>query len=315
MPSQNLKIIFLGTPDFAIPILQALVNNKLKPVLVITQPDEPQGRKKQLTPPPVKVFAQENDLEVAQPKTKKELAEILKQHQPDICVLVAYGEIISQESLDIPKRGFINVHPSLLPKYRGSSPIQTAILNQDDVTGVTIMKMDAKMDHGPILAQQQIEISLNDNNQILHEKLADAGSKLLLDTLPKYIAGEIKPQAQNADQATFTNIIKRSDGQIDWQKSAKQIQAQFRAFYPWPGIFTTFNNKRLKITKMSLLKGDFDGNLTPGEVFLTKNKTLAVQCGQGAIVLESLQLEGKKEVSAKDFLQGYKDIIGSSLSS
>ncbi len=313
MPTQTPKIIFLGTPDFAVPFLQALVDNKMKPVLVITQKDEPIGRKQELQLPPVKVLATRLCIEVSQPGNKIELEQIIKKYQPEICVLVAFGQIISPEALAVPKFGFVNIHPSLLPKYRGASPVQSVILNNEKITGVTIMKLDEKMDHGPILAQQELEILPDDNNETLHQKLARMGVKLLLETLPKYLSGELYPLPQDDSKATDTKIIKREDGQINWSKSAAEIERQFRAFYPWPGVFTCWGKKRLKIANLSVLEGDFGAKLVPGEVFLGQKNTLAVKCSQGAIVLGKVQLEGKNEVSGGDFLRGYKNIIGQKL--
>src|SRR3989338_4843982 len=326
MITKNLKLIFLGTPDFAVPFLQALIDNKMRPVLLVSQPDEPVGRKQELKSPPVKVLAQKFSIPLSQPNTKAGLLKILKENQPDVCVLVAYGKIINEEALKIPKFGFVNVHPSLLPKYRGPSPVQTAILNGDKITGATIMLIDQKIDHGPILSQEKIEILPTDNNQTLHNRIAKISAGLLVESLTKYLKGGLEPKPQDDSKATFTKVIQRSDGQVDWSKSAEQINHQFRAFYPWPGIFSHWGRKRLKIADLSVLEGDFSlpaesrrekagPNLKPGEVFLGQNNSLAVRCGQGAIRLERVQLEGKKEMSGEEFLRGYKNIIGQDLAS
>ena len=303
------KIIFLGTPEFARPFLQALVDSDYKPVLVITQPDEPAGRKQQLQPPPVKLLALEHGLAVAQPKIQDELYEILTQSQPDICLLVAYGKMISPKVLSIPKFGFINVHPSLLPMYRGPSPVQTAILNGETETGVSVMQLDRKMDHGPVFIQKKIVILPIDTNQTLHQRLAAVGADLLLSTLPQIINQSLKPQAQIESQATLTKIIKRDDGLVNWQKTALEISRQFRAFCPWPGVYTQWQGKRLKIANLSVLEADFKANLASGTVFIDAGGQLAVACQTGAIKLERLQLEGKNEVSASDFLRGYSNIV------
>jgi len=310
MSTKDKKLVFLGTPDFAVPFLQALIDNSMKPVLVITQPDEPVGRKQEFKAPPVKVLAEKSGIEVKQPEGKSELSGILKKHQPDVCVLVAYGDIITKEALAIPKFGFVNIHPSLLPVYRGPSPVQAAILNQDRFTGVSIMLLDQKVDHGPILAQEKIEILPTDNNEILHRRLAEAGTKLLVKILPEHLAGKIKPQPQDDSKATFTEIIKRSDGQVNWSKPASEIEAQFRAYFPWPGVFSLWGEKRLKIANLSVLEDQINDDLAAGTVFLTQNKALAVKCGQGAVELKSVQLEGKKEMSGEDFARGYQNIVG-----
>ncbi|MFA6254549.1 MAG: methionyl-tRNA formyltransferase [Patescibacteria group bacterium] len=304
------KIVFLGTPEFAMPILQALIGNNYKLALVITQPDKPAGRKQELIPPPIKVLAQKNNLAIAQPNNKKELAAIFEQNKFDLAVLAAYGMIIPDEILTKPKFGFLNIHPSLLPKYRGSSPIQSAILTGDKKTGVSIIQLAKKIDAGPIVAQAETEIEPQDNVEILSQKLAELGGQLLIETIPGYLKGEVKLRPQNETEATFTKMIEREDGLINWQKTASQIERQFRAFYPWPGVFTHLAGKRLKIANLGVLEGDFKPNLGPGTVFLGPNQTLAVKCGQGAVELKAVQLEGKKELLGKEFLRGQKELIG-----
>lgn len=313
MSKQDLKIVFLGTPEFAVPTLKALVDENLKPFLVITQPDKPSGRKKELTPPPVKVFAQKSGLEIKQPKNKKELAEIFSDIEVDVCLLVAFGMIIPQEVLDKPKHGFINIHPSLLPKYRGPSPVQAAILNGEKKTGVTIMKLTAEMDAGPIITQQEVDILESENAQTLRTKMAQIGARAVVDILPNYLADKVKLTEQDDNEATYCKIIKREDGKIDWSKKALEIINQFRAFTPWPGIFTYLGDKRLKITDLSLLGGNFDRNLPSGQVFLGPNKELCVMAGDQPLVIDKVQLEGKKESLGKEFLNGRKDLVGTIL--
>ena len=317
MSDYRSKIIFLGTPDFALPTLKALIENDLKPVLVITQPDKPVSRKQELTPPPIKELALANNLPVAQPNNKEELLEIFNQYQVDVCVLVAYGMIITEEVLLKPKFGFLNLHPSLLPKYRGPSPIQATLLNGDSETGMSIIELTNKVDAGSIVAQKKLKIESSDNAETLHDKLAQLGAELLVEVLPDYLAGNVKANPQDDMQATYTKKIDREDGEIDWQKKAIEIKRQFQAFYPWPGIFTHLAKKRLKIINLSLLEGDFpalqqgkDPDLALGEVFLGPDSELAVKCSDGAISLTSIQLEGKKEMSGQEFLRGQKDLIG-----
>ncbi|MFA6215909.1 MAG: methionyl-tRNA formyltransferase, partial [Patescibacteria group bacterium] len=251
------KIIFLGTPEFAVPSLLALIANGFKPVLAITQPDKPAGRKQELTPPPIKQAALQNEILVLQPPAKNDLAEIFLQYRPDLCVLVAYGSIIPKDCLNQPRGGFLNIHPSLLPKYRGSSPIQTAILNGEKETGVSIIQLVSQVDAGPIIAQKTMAIAETDNAETLSKKLAELGAELLIEILANYLAGRILPKPQDESKATFTAMISREDGQINWQKTAAEIQRQFRAFYPWPGVFTQISGQRLKIANLSVLEGNF----------------------------------------------------------
>lgn len=304
------KIIFLGTPNFAIPSLQALIKANLKPFLVVTQPDKPVGRNQRLTPPPIKEFALKYEIKIVQPMNKKELIKIFNSFDVDVCILVAYGMIIPKEILSKPKFGFLNVHPSLLPKYRGPSPIQFALLNRETITGVTIMKLDDKMDTGPILKQQETLITPEDTAESLHNKLSSLGADLLIRVLPDYLQNKIKLIPQNDSMATYSKIIKREDGRINWSKSTEEITGQFKAFSPWPGVFTYLGDKRLKITNLQPLEGVIEDKLVFGEVFLSPAKELAVRCKNGAVLLKSVWLEGKKEVLAKDFLIGHQNLVG-----
>jgi methionyl-tRNA formyltransferase len=315
-----MNIVFWGTPEFAAIILDTLIKNKYLPVAVVTAPDKPVGRKKILTPPPVKVLAQKHNLFILQPVKIKEnfnlKSEILNL-KPDLFIVSAYGLILPKEILDIPKYGSLNVHPSLLPKYRGASPIQATILNGDKVTGVTIILMDEKMDHGPILAIKEFEIkNLKITYPELSYELANLGAKLLIETLPKWLKGEIKPIPQDDLKATYTKIIKKEDGKINWQRSAEEIERMIRAYSPWPGTYTflKFKNRKpkmLKIIKAEILK--INHQKEPGIVFLTENKKLAVTCGQDALILEEIQLEGKRQMAAREFINGHPWIIGSIL--
>lgn len=310
MVNKKPQIIFLGTPEFAIPALENLLQADLTPVLVVTQPDKPIGRHQQLAPTPVKELALANNLKIAQPRNKKELKLLFKKYQPDICILVAYGMIIPHDIINEPKFGFINIHPSLLPKYRGPAPIQSAILNGDAITGVSIIKLTSEVDAGPIIAQTKYSINSAETAESLHNMLAKLGANLLVKILPDYLNQKIQPKEQDNSLATYSTMIYRKDGQIDWLKSGIQIERQFRAFYPWPGIFCHIEGKRLKIVKLSVLEGNFKSGLTPGEIFLTQNQDLAVQCGDGSLLLEKVQIEGKKEVLGRDFILGRKDLIG-----
>jgi len=274
-----LKIVFMGTPDFSETILKRLVRSPYKPYLVITETDKPGGRGNTLISQPVKLLALNEGIEIWQPNRLSSIEEDLKQLNPDLCIVAAYGKIIPKSILDIPKYGSINVHPSLLPKYRGASPIQAAILNNDKYTGVTIMKMDEKMDHGPILSQAELLIHPRPTTEVLSKNLAKIGANLLVKTIYFYITKKIKPHAQKHDKATFVKLIKKEDGLINWNKSALEIDAKIRAYNPWPGAFTFVNGKRLKISL----------------AHLENNK----------LIIDKVQMEGKNEISFADFLRGY----------
>ncbi|MCX7778787.1 MAG: methionyl-tRNA formyltransferase [Patescibacteria group bacterium] len=327
--NQNLRIIFLGTPEFSAIILEKMIKTGFKPITVVTAPDKPVGRKQTLTPSPLKVMAEKYKIPVLQPTKIIDSKFYILNSKPDLIVLAAYGQIIPKEILEIPKYGCLNIHPSLLPKYRGASPIQTTILNGDQESGVTIILMDEKMDHGPIIAKTRYQIS---NNKIttpeLTKTLAELGGNLLIETLPQWIKGEINPLPQDHSQATYTRVIKKEDGKIDWRKSAEEIERMIRAYNPWPGTYTYLklqmtnyklqttpkfqNSKMLKIIKARVLKTK--NQREPGAVFLTEKKELAIACRQDVLVLEEVQLEGKRKMSAQEFLNGHREIIDTILS-
>lgn len=302
----------MGTPDFSVPCLLSLIK-EADVLAVVTQPDKKVGRKQEVTQSPVKKVACENKIQVLQPEKIKGNQEFIKQVkalQPDLIVAVAYGYILPQEIIDIPKYGIINVHASLLSKYRGASPIQSAILNGEKETGVTIMLIDDKMDTGPLLGQRTIIIEKNDNFESLHNKLSALGADLLSETLPKYLNGEIKPVAQNESEATYCQILTKEDGKIEWNKSAEEIERQVRAFTPWPGSFTYWDKKVLKILAVKQNKDNNNNNI--GEVFKA-DEGLSIKCGKGTLEILELQLEGKNPMSSKEFLNGYAKIIGAIL--
>jgi len=254
-----MKTIFMGTPNFALPILEALITSKdFKPIAVITSPNKPVGRKQEMTPPPVKVLAHTHNIPVLQPEKVRtpEAVQQIKDLQPDLIIVAAYGKIIPGDILQIPKYGCINVHGSLLPKYRGPSPIQAAILEGEKATGITIMVMDENMDTGPMLLQQEITLDSKETFQTLHDKLSQLGADLLLQALPQYVRGELKPQEQDNTLATYCQMITREDGQLIWNKNSEELERQIRAFTPWPGAFTFYHiqpNKRLKILNAEIL--------------------------------------------------------------
>lgn len=298
----------MGTPDFAVPSLKALKEAGYQIPLVITQPDRPAGRGKRLKPPPVKVEAQKLGLKVLQPekvKDNEELKEVLKELSPDLIVVAAYGKILPQWLLELPKYGVINVHASLLPKYRGASPIQAALLNGERETGVTIMKVIPELDAGDILSQRVVEIGQEDDAQTLHDKLAKVGAELLVETIPKFIRGEIEPRPQEASKATYCPKITKEMGRIDWERGAKEIFNMVRAFTPWPGAFTYYKGKMVKLTKVRPTEGEGK----PGEI-IEAGKRLVVATGKGAVEVLKIKPEGRKEISGEEFVRGYRPKVG-----
>ena len=311
--TSNYKIIFFGTSEFAREILRGLLSAGYEIQALVTQPDKMIGRHQILTPPPTKEVAQEYKITILQPekiKNDPEFINQIKELNPDLIITAAYGQIIPKEILDLPEFGTINIHPSLLPKFRGASPIQSAILAGERETGVTIMLMDEELDHGPILTQEKTEIAPNETGQTLHDKLAQVGSKLLLRILPEWFKNQITPMEQNHSETTFTKTLTREDGRIDWSRSAEEIERQIRAYTPWPGSFTEFDDKRLKVIKTRPFGAS---KAEIGKVFKTEQSDLVVNCGKNGLILEVVQLEGKKEMSQEEFLNGYPKIIGSIL--
>lgn len=278
-----MKFVFFGTPEFAAIILEKLIKSGLEPQAVFRDP-------KELT---------------------SVLVEKLKKLKPDLAIIAAYGKIFPKEILEIPSYGFINIHTSLLPKYRGASPIQTAILNGEKETGVTIMKIDEEMDHGPLLANSLLRVADSDTYESLSKKLAKLGAELLIKIIPEYVSRKVKPVEQKHEKATYTKIIKKRDGKIDWKKSAEKIERMTRAYYPWPSAWTLWNNKIIKIIKTDI--SDAKNNHHVGEVFLIEKDELAIKCGQGILIIRKLQLEGGKVLTAKEFLNGHKNFVGSVL--
>lgn len=306
----------MGTPLFAVPHLKALISDsRFEVVGVVTQPDKPTGRGRALRQNPIKSVALENKLTVLTPSKIKHDLEFLNQLQnlqPDIIVVVAYGKILPQVILDIPKFGIVNVHASLLPKYRGASPIAAAILNGDSTTGITLMKMDLTMDTGPLIAtSEEIAIESEDTTATLSEKLSDVGADLLLEYLPKYLSGKITPRPQDETKATYVKTIQKADGKINWQENAEIIGRKIRGYYPWPGSFTEFNGKLLKILQAEVLA---ENPVAPGTVWQIEDKYPALATTQGSLKIIKLQLEGKQATSGKDFLLGYPTFIGTILS-
>ncbi|WP_404331462.1 methionyl-tRNA formyltransferase [Mesobacillus maritimus] len=299
------KIVFMGTPDFSVPVLQQLIQDGYEVIAVVTQPDRPVGRKKVLTPPPVKVEAVKQGIPVFQPekiRQKDELEKILSL-KPDLVVTAAFGQILPKELLEAPKFGCINVHASLLPELRGGAPIHYAIINGHEKTGITIMYMAEKLDAGDILTRVEVQIEENDNVGTLHDKLSKAGAQLLSETVPKLLNGELTPIKQNDDEATFAWNIKREQEKIDWSKDGEEIYNHVRGMNPWPVAYSTLNGSVLKIWKTEKLKVSVGAE--PGTILSIEDDGFVVASGNdiGIKVIE-LQPAGKKRMDAGQFLRG-----------
>lgn len=299
----------MGTPDFAVPVLQKIVENKYEVVLVVTQPDRPKGRKKVITPTPVKEEALKHGIEVFQPEKLREDYQAVIDAKPDLIVTAAYGQILPKAVLEAAPFGAINVHASLLPELRGGAPIHYSIMQGKKKTGVTIMYMVEKLDAGDILTQVEVEIEEKDHVGTLHDKLASAGSDLLVKTLPDLFAHRLTPEKQNEELATFASNIKREQEKIDWNKPAGEIYNQIRGLHPWPVAFTTYEGKVMKIwwgeevSKAKSIK-------TAGEIIAKNSESFTVQCGeQTTITIKEIQPAGKKRMTVKDYLQGSQDRI------
>ncbi len=306
----------MGTPELARKCLEVLLECPAVIVAaVVSQPDRPKGRDLKLHPSPVKELAVARQLPVLQPERAREEAFFgdLKEYEPELIVVAAYGQILPQRILDLPRHGCLNVHTSLLPKYRGAAPIQWAILNGDRETGVTIMKMDAGMDTGPIVAMEPTPIDERDTSQTLHDRLARLGADLMARTIPDYAAGKLTPQPQPAEGVTYAPKISKQDGCIDWSKSAREIRNRVRGLVPWPGAFTSLpkpdRTVMLKIWEAEELP--FAGR--PGDVLSVGPEGIVVGCGGGSLRILSLQLEGGKRLAPGQFLAGHALAVGTRL--
>jgi methionyl-tRNA formyltransferase len=301
-----MNIIFMGTPEFALPTLKALHQSSHTVLSVITQPDKPKGRGQKLLVSPIKQFALDFNLPVLQPKTVNdpEFIHTLNQNQPDFIIVVAFGQILSETFLKIPKQFCINLHSSLLPKYRGAAPIHRSILNGDTLTGVTSMIMDKGMDTGDILLMQETPIHKSDNAQTLHDTLSEMGGNLVLETLVRLEKNTLLPTPQNNNLATYAPKLKKEEGLVRWEKNANTLFNQVRGLTPWPGSYTLLNKKRLRILKAQVTEGTLDDQ--PGQIARVTDIGIEVGTGQDRLVLTELQPEGKKSMSAKSFLAGHK---------
>lgn len=298
------KVIFMGTPDFSVPVLQSLIDEKYDVIAVVTQPDRPVGRKRILTPPPVKVAAEKHGIPVYQPekiKNEDELNQVLDL-KPDLIVTAAFGQILPNALLEAPKHGCINVHASLLPELRGGAPIHYSILQGKEKTGITIMYMVEKLDAGDIISQVEVEIEERDHVGTLHDKLSAAGAKLLINTIPPLLKGEISPVKQDDSKATFARNIKREQEKIDWTRDGEEIYNHIRGLHPWPVAYTTLDGSVMKVwwgEKVSVTPS------SPGKIIGIEEDGFVVSTGNSTgIKITDLQPSGKKRMSAKDYLRG-----------
>lgn len=305
----------MGTPDFAVPSLDALINSPCEVVAVITQPDRPKGRHGVLTPPPVKVLAIKENIPVYQPEKIKDrtFLPLLKGLNPDVIVVVAYGQILSKDILDIPPKWCINIHASLLPKYRGSSPINWAIINGEKLSGVTSMIVTEGLDSGPILLKEEIAIDDNDDAQTLHDKLSVAGGKLLIETMNGIEKGVLVPVAQKETEATYFPMLEKADGLIGWHKKAEEIRNRIRGLNPWPGTYTYLQSHgseekvMLKIFKANIVsRGEVTSPLPAGIITEISDNGIVVATANDYLLIKELQMEGKRRMTAAEFIRGHK---------
>ncbi|HVK57595.1 MAG TPA: methionyl-tRNA formyltransferase [Candidatus Kapabacteria bacterium] len=306
------RIVFFGTAELACASLEALLRSPAFQVIaVVSQPDKPRGRDLQLQPSPVKATALCHNIPVLQPKRARsdEFIQQVRDLAPDLSVVVAYGQILPQPLLDVPKLGSLNVHTSILPKHRGAAPIQSAILSGDPVTGVTIMKMDAGLDTGPILSVRTTPIADTDNSQTLHDRLADLGAELLVETIPNFIAGSITPQPQ-PEGATYARKIEKSDGLINWQEPAAEIWRKLRAFTPWPGAFTYYEvaGKKRMLKILEAVPSDASGQ--PGRMLSSSRDGIVIAASTGSLRATAVQPEGRKRMTVQEFLAGNSLPVG-----
>ena len=300
----------MGTPKFAVPVLSALLDAGHNIVSVYSKPDKPHGRGKHREHTSVKMFTKERNIPIYQPHSLKapREQEQLFSLSPDLIVVAAYGLFLPPAILEVPKLGCLNVHPSLLPKYRGPAPVSSAILNGDSVTGVTIMKIEEEMDAGPILTSQPVDINPEDNTDGLTMRLFQVGASMMVDSVPKWASGTLPAFPQNNSKATLTRRLSKKDGQITWDFHAATIARQVRAYHPWPGTFTHLDGKLLKIIDASVIEGQ---NIVPGTIMLMSDKRIGISTGCGVLDIRRLQLEGRPIVDSSEFIRGHSHLIGS----
>ncbi|KFE67610.1 methionyl-tRNA formyltransferase [Hyalangium minutum] len=302
------RIVFMGTPEFAVASLQACFDIG-EVVAVVTQPDKPKGRGNALSISPVKALALERGVTVLQPAKLRTppFSEELRKLAPDVCVVTAYGKILPKDVLEVAPHGSVNVHASLLPRFRGAAPIQWAIAHGDTETGVALMRMDEGLDTGPVIAVKRLPIEPEDTSAILHEKLSKLGGEVLRESLPAYLRGELKPVPQPTEGVVLAPIIQKEDGLLDFTKPAVELERRLRAFTPWPGAFTGLNGARLKVHRVKV----GTGHGAPGTVLAAGLGGIEVACGEGSLALLEIQPEGKRVMKAAEFLSGHKLAPGS----
>lgn len=308
-----MRVIFMGTPDFAVKTLEKIIEAGHEVVLVVTQPDKPKGRGKMMQFPPVKECALAHGVEVFQPARirEQECIEVLRTYQPDIIVVAAFGQILPKEILDMPQYGCINVHASLLPKYRGAAPIQWAVINGDEKSGVTIMRMDVGLDNGDMIAKEEVVLAADETGGSLFDRLAETGAALCVKTMSQIEEGNVTYTPQREDEATHVSMIHKELGRIDWTQSAEVIERLIRGLNPWPSAYTILNGKTFKIWNASIL-AEVEEN-EPGTVIKVSRKEMWVQTGAGVLALKEVQLEGKKRMETDAFLRGYEVVEGTHL--
>lgn len=305
-----MNIIFMGTPEFAVPTLKKLHLSKHLILAVVTQPDRPKGRGREMQPSPVKKFALESGLETLQPEKAREpgFLEALRRLQPDLIVVAAYGQILSEEFLAIPKHFCMNLHSSLLPKHRGAAPINWAIINGDKETGVTIMKIAKELDSGDILLAAKTPIKETDDAQTLHDTLAEMGASLILETISLLEQNSLTFTPQDDLQSSYAHKLKKTDGLIQWEQEAETIRNRIRGLEPWPGAYTFFKGSRLRVCKAETTEGDRRDQA--GRIVRISDYGMEVGASQGRLIITELQPEGKKRMSAKSFLRGHAVEVG-----
>ena len=306
----SLDVVFAGTPDFSVPALEAIAESDHRVVGVITNPDRPAGRGKEPRPPAVKKAALGHDIEVFQPETMTgdEAADRLASWEPDVMVVAAYGQILPERILEIPRFGCLNIHASLLPKYRGAAPINWAIVRGEEETGVTIMQMDAGLDTGPMLTRESVEIGEYQTAQQLHDELAELGAEMIVEALDRLESGSLEATPQNDEESSYAPMLSKSDGEVDWTQPARRVADHIRGMNPWPGAFSHHrrdgDSERIKFH----LAEPVEGSGEPGEVLEADPSSgrLVVACGEGAISCLEIQAPGRKKMEAADFLNGYE---------
>jgi methionyl-tRNA formyltransferase len=300
----GMRIIFMGTPEFACPTLKTLIDRGENVIAVVTQPDRPKGRGQQTLPPPVKVLAEQHGIPVMQPVKVRhpDAIEEIRALNPDLIVVIAFGQILPKALLEIPKHGCINVHASLLPYYRGAAPLNWCIINGETETGVTTMMMDVGLDTGDMLLKKSTPIDADEDTRSLHDRLSVIGAELLAETIDELAAGKLVPEKQDDSLTCYAPMLKKEDGQIDWSKDAASIKNLVRGMTPWPGAYSYLDDKILKVYRVQT--GTSEG--APGSVISAGRNGIEVACGKGSIVIEELQLEGKKRLAAADFVAGCK---------